>query len=48
MKDMLISFVEVVLGAKDEAEFEAMQERVMNGEFKEEWNAYIKGMFNDA
>lgn len=41
MKNMLISFVEVVLGAKDEAEFEAMQERVMDGAYAEEFRAYV-------
>lgn len=41
MKDMLISFVEVVLGAKDEAEFEAMQERMMDGAYAEEFRAYV-------
>lgn len=41
MKDMMIGFIEEVLGAKDEAEFEAMQERMMDGAYAEEFRAFV-------
>ena len=40
MKDMMIGFIEDVLGVKDEAAFEAAMERMMDGAHAEEFRAY--------
>lgn len=41
MKDMMIGFIEAVLGAKDEAAFETEMERMMDGVYAEEYRAYV-------
>lgn len=43
MKDMLIEFIEEKVGTQNEEAFDEMMERMMDGEFREEFEAFAAG-----